>query len=235
VSGSHEVLSALSGVKSVSFDLDGTLVDTCEDLTAACNQTLIELGVPALSSGIIRSYIGHGVSDLLSRCVLGHQLTMDEALCLEKFNAFYAQVNGKFSTLYPRVRESLELLRGAGMVLSCVTNKPASFTLPLLARFDLLQYFETVVAGDTLTNMKPHPAPLFHACHRAGSRPAQHVHVGDSYLDISAARAAGCGIFCVTYGYQMGRPIQREDCDGLFFNLWSLATQLAMPLLGACL
>jgi phosphoglycolate phosphatase len=210
----------------VSIDLDGTLIDTCADLAAACNLTLAGLGLPFRSDDEIRGFIGLGVDDLLARCLRGYQATVDVSRYLDSFNTHYAKCNGAYSILYSGAKEGVRTLHEAGFSLSCVTNKPADFSLPLLRRFGLLEYFSTVVSGDTLPQMKPHPAPLLYASRLAGSLPDEHIHVGDSHHDIVAARAAGCRVCCVPYGYDQGNAIRATDCDGLFADLNVFATQL---------
>jgi len=214
------------GIKSVSIDLDGTLIDTCADLATACNLTLADLAFPSRSADEIRRFIGLGVDDLLARCLQGHQTTIDISSCIDSFNAHYAKCNGAYSSLYPGVKEGVRNLCAAGFTLSCVTNKPADFSLPLLRRFGLLEYFSTVVSGDTLPQMKPNPAQLLYASRQAGSQPDEHIHIGDSHHDIVAARAAGCRVCCVSYGYDQGNAIRATDCDGLFPDLSAFANQL---------
>ena len=92
-------------------------------------------------------------------------------------------------------------MRDAGLALACVTNTPAEFTEPLLARLGLAGYFSVVVSGDTLPHKKPRPEPLLHACAALGTTPADNIHIGDSRHDIEAAHAAGCVAFVVPYGY----------------------------------
>src|SRR6185436_7222267 len=120
----------------------------------------------------------------------------------------YAAVNGRSATLYPGVMEGLGALRAAQFPLACVTNKSGAFTIPLLAHLGLAQYFSQVVAGDTLPQKKPDPAPLLHACRHFGVAPPEMLVIGDSMNDAQAARAAGCPVFCVTYGYNEGRDVR---------------------------
>ena len=217
-----------AGVRSVSIDLDGTLLDTCEDLALACNRTLAHFGFAQRTSDDVRRFIGLDVADLLSRCTDGQASRGGKAETVRVFASHYAQCNGLFSTLYPGVEAGLGLLKETGLTLSCVTNKPGAFARPLLERSGLIAYFDNVISGDTLERMKPHPDPLLHACRLAGSTVAKHVHVGDSRHDIAAARAAGCRVFCVPYGYNEGEAIRPGECDAIVADLLTLARQLVV-------
>jgi phosphoglycolate phosphatase len=138
---------------------------------------------------------------------------------LPVYERCYAECNGRHSALYPGVREGLERLRGMGMPLACVTNKSGRFTLPLLEQLGLARYFEHVVAGDTLPQKKPDPAQLLHACRAFGVAPADMLVIGDSVNDAQAARAAGCPVFCVSYGYNEGRDVRELDVDAIVASL----------------
>ena len=145
------------------------------------------------------------------------------------FERCYAEENGRRSRPYPGVAEGLQRLRASGIPLGVVTNKAAAFTLPLLAATGLAGYFGCVVSGDTLPWKKPDPRPLQHACAQLHADPARCLFVGDSMHDVRAARAAGCTVWCVPYGYNEGQPLRAEDCDGLLPGLDAVATRLLAP------
>ena len=139
----------------------------------------------------------------------------------------YASVNGKYTTIYPGARAGLDALAAAGFPLACVTNKSARFTLPLLQQMQLADYFALVVAGDTLARRKPDPLPLTHACKQLGIAPHEMLMIGDSANDVQAARAAGCPVFCVPYGYNEGAPVRELDVDAIVATLFE-ATKLVI-------
>jgi len=143
------------------------------------------------------------------------------------FQKHYTALNGSATRIYPGVVEGLDALRALGLPLAVVTNKPAAFTAPLLARMGLHTYFAAVVSGDTLPYKKPRPEPILHACALLGSRPAANLHIGDSANDIDAARAAGSPVLCVPYGYNEGRPVDSADCDALVSSLVEAARFVA--------
>lgn len=211
--------------RSVTIDLDGTLLDTIVDLADACNAMLAELGQPPRTQEQIHSFVGKGMAVLVERCltygVPPETQTLAEAI--EVFRRHYKQLNGRSTRIYPGVIEGLDVLRDRGLALACVTNKPAAFTVPLLERMGLAGYFPVVVSGDTLPHKKPRPEPILHACVLMDSTPASNVHIGDSANDIDAARAAGSPVLCVPYGYNEGRAVDSADCDALVSSLLEAA------------
>lgn len=207
--------------KSVTFDLDGTLLDTVGDLTEACRLMLLDLDLPTRSEAEIRSFVGRGMVVLVERC-LNRGTPPDEALMARAVAAFqnrYAAVNGQNTRFFDGVREGLLAWRATGLPMAVVTNKPAAFTLPLLERTGLKACFPVVVSGDTTPHRKPHPAPLLHACAELAVDPAFNLHIGDSKHDIDTARRAGCKVYCVPYGYNEGEAVRAADCDALVPNL----------------
>jgi phosphoglycolate phosphatase len=215
------VLSFPLAVKAVTIDLDGTLLDTIPDLAAAANMMLAELGRPALDVEVIRTYVGKGIARLVERTLDGDGAP-DPALmarALPVFERCYMQVNGRHTTIYPGAKEGLDRLRAQGFPLACVTNKSGRFTLPLLDNVGLASYFKTVVSGDTLERKKPEPDPLLHAAAVLEIAPRDMLMIGDSLNDTQAARAAGCPVFCVTYGYNEGHDVRDLDTDALVDSL----------------
>ena len=214
-------------VKAFTIDLDGTLLDTIPDLARAANMMLAKLGRPALEEARIRTFVGKGIKNLVERtldCAFEGRVAPEAAARgLDLFEGCYSEVNGRHTTIYPGAREGLDRLRADGMPLACVTNKSTRYTLPLLEMVGLASYFEQVVAGDTLARKKPDPAPLLHAAERFGIAPRDMVMVGDSLNDTQAARAAGCPVICVTYGYNEGHDVRTLDADALVDSLFDAA------------
>ena len=210
-------------VKAVMIDLDGTLADSIPDLAAAANMMLRELDRPPLAIALISTFVGKGIPRLVERALAGSidgrasAEQMDRALPI--YERCYAEVNGRHTVIYPGVREGLERLRAMQLPLACVTNKAERFTHALLRQLGLARDFEIVVAGDTLPQKKPDPAPLLHACRSFGIAPAEMLMIGDSVNDALAARAAGCPVFCVPYGYNEGRDVRELDVDAIVASL----------------
>ena len=217
------MLSAPLAIKGVTIDLDGTLLDTIPDLAAAANGMLAELGRPPLPLETIRTFVGKGIQNLVERTLAGHidggADAESVARAMPIYEKHYTAVNGRHTTIYPGVKEGLEKLKAMGLPLAVVTNKSGRFTLPLLEEVGFAPYFETVVSGDTLPRKKPYPDPLLHACKALEIAPRDMLMIGDSLNDTQAARAAGCPVFCVTYGYNEGHDVHDLDTDAIVESL----------------
>ena len=210
-------------VKAVMIDLDGTLADTIPDLAEATNLMLRELGRPGLEPELVRTFVGKGIPKLVERALAGSLEGSAPAGLLARalliYERCYAEVNGKHTVIFPGVNEGLRMLRAMQLPLGCVTNKEERFTLALLEHLQLERCFEQVIAGDTLPRKKPDPQPLLHACRGFGIAPGDMLMIGDSANDVAAARAAGCPVFCVTYGYNEGRDVRELDVDAIVTSL----------------
>ena len=189
--------------RPVLIDLDGTLVDTAPDIVEAANRMLGALKAAPLPPATISGFIGNGVPTLVRRVLAAVAITpaVDEQEAQTLFHHHYDATNGRFGRVFPGVVEGLEALRRAGYRLGCVTNKPQGATSTLLAATGLAGYFEVVVAGDTIAQMKPDPEPLRYACRQMGLDPALAVLVGDSAVDVAAALAARMPVYIARYGY----------------------------------
>ncbi|PKO83462.1 MAG: phosphoglycolate phosphatase [Betaproteobacteria bacterium HGW-Betaproteobacteria-11] len=213
-------------IRSVTLDLDGTLLDTLPDLAAAANAMRRELGCEPLAEERIASYVGRGIEVLVERCLpdlTGEPLTLARQL----FRRHYARENGRRTRVYPGVAEGLDALRRAGLPLAVITNKAAAFSEPLLAATGLAPYFRFVISGDSVAHKKPHPLPLLAACARLGVTPEENLHIGDSANDVAAARAAGCPVWLLPYGYNEGRRVQESDADVIVSSLLDAAQHIA--------
>lgn len=213
-------------IRAVLFDLDGTLVDSAPDLATAVNALLAELGRPSVSLDEVRSWVGNGADRLLERALSGSldgsvpDTELDTAR--PRFLYHYERLLCVDSVLYPGVANGLRALHAAGLPLGCVTNKPSRFTRPLLERLDIADCFGAVVGGDDAPRKKPDPAPLLMATEQLGVDPRHCLMVGDSEHDIAAARAAGCPVIAVPYGYNHGRDIREAHPDAVIVSLAEL-------------
>ena len=219
------VAALVARSEAAIVDLDGTMVDTLGDFSEALNRMLGDLALPAIEAHHIEHMVGKGSEHLL-RSVLNHVLTQEgsvpaaieiEALyprAWERYQHHYLAINGQFAATYPGVLEGLQALRHAGLRLACLTNKPASFAVPLLQAKGLDGFFEHIFGGDAFAKKKPDPLPLRKTCEALGTDPARTLMIGDSSNDAQAARAAGCPVVLVTYGYNHGQPARSVDADG---------------------
>nr|WP_086925050.1 phosphoglycolate phosphatase [Variovorax sp. JS1663] len=212
-------------------DLDGTMVDTLGDFVVALNRMLAELALPPITAEAIGQMIGKG-SEHLIRSVLAHVRcgeTPDAALfdaAWARYQHHYLAINGQHASIYAGVAEGLAALRARGLRLACLTNKPTAFARPLLAIKGLDVHFEHLFGGEAFERKKPDPLPLLKTCEALGSAPARTLMIGDSSNDAQAARAAGCPVVLVSYGYNHGQPVSEVDADGYVDSLADLARML---------
>ena len=216
-------------ISAIVIDLDGTLLHSAPELAEAANRMLREMDYPLVSQELLASYIGNGIGWLVKRALTGEMhATPDAALYEHALPIFEKHYTGLLleSKPYDGVIEGLEAMLAAGFRLGCITNKAERFTGPLLEGSGLARYFEIVVSGDTLPEKKPHPLPLLHAAEFFGIPAGELLMIGDSLNDALAARAAGCPVFCVPYGYNHGEPAETLDVDAVIANL-----SAALPLI----
>ena len=233
----------LRSLQAAIVDLDGTMVDTLGDFEIALNRSLTDLDLPPVTRALVERTVGKG-SEHLIRSVLAHQLALPEVKGLanvcdarsaenlyepawQRYQHHYLAINGEFAAVYPGVAEGLQQLRDAGLQLACLTNKPLSFAKPLLQAKGLDSFFAHVFGGDSFERKKPDPLPLFKTCEALGVKPSQALMVGDSSNDAQAARAAGCPVVLVRYGYNHGEPVDGVDADAHVDTLTHIAQALA--------
>jgi phosphoglycolate phosphatase len=219
--------SGAGAIKAAIIDLDGTMLHTVPDFELALNGMRGEFGLAPVDQAVIEPMVGKG-SEKLIRDVLAldyDAVRVDAVFeqAMEAYQRHYLAINGEKSTLFPQVIEGLQALKDMGLRLACVTNKPIAFTLPLLAKFGLAPFFEIVYGGDSLPKKKPDPLPLLQVCRDFDLAPAQVVAIGDSSNDAEAARAAGCFVLTVPYGYNHGKPVQTINSDGIVDSLLDAA------------
>jgi len=185
------------------FDLDGTLIDSREDIADAANFALEKLGVPAVPSPSVWRHIGGGIRSLLG----GILKTEDAAVikrAVECFREYYSAHCLDKTVLYPGVTEVLAYYDGRKKRMAVVTNKDQEFTHKILAGLGVEKYFQSRIGAREGDRKKPHPDLLHRALEELKSDPAQTVIIGDSPADIEAGQKAGtktCGV-----GYGIGEP-----------------------------
>jgi len=230
---------------AVIVDLDGTMVDTLGDFAVSLNHMLADLSLPPVAPAAIERMVGKG-SEHLILSALAHVMSSGEGSATgagaeaqhtraqalfdrawDRYQHHYLAINGQHSAVYPGVVEGLKALRSRGLRLACLTNKPTSFAKPLLAAKGLDGFFERVFGGDAFERKKPDPLPLRKTCEALRTVPARTLMIGDSSNDARAARAAGCPVVLVTYGYNHGEPVRGVDADGFVDSLADLAAAAA--------
>ena len=234
---------ALTQFQAAIVDLDGTMVDTLGDFEVALNRSMADLDLPPVTRALVERTVGKG-SEHLIRSVLAHQLALPEVqgvanVCdarsvdnlfepaWQRYQHHYLTINGEFAAVYPGVVDGLQQLRNAGLQLACLTNKPLSFAKPLLQAKGLDHFFAHVFGGDSFERKKPDPLPLLKTCEALGVQAAQALMVGDSSNDAQAARAAGCPVVLVRYGYNHGEPVDGVDADAHVDSLVDIPQRVA--------
>jgi phosphoglycolate phosphatase len=211
----------------ITFDLDGTLIDTADEIAEAANLTLDECGIPRQAPEAITRLIGAGTRELMIRLLtqivdskqsLGEH---DTEGVIRKFETHYSATVGTSARPYPGCEATLSQIKAKGGTLVCLTNKEERFARKVLANTKLDHFFDLIVGGDTLTMKKPDPGTLKHVQSVIGLPLI--AHVGDSGVDVATAHNAGVPAWAVTFGYNAGRPVVLEKPTLLFDDLISIA------------
>ena len=220
-------------VDVVSFDLDGTLVDTAAEIAEAVNVTLLDFGFPSQALPAIAALIGDGAHALMRRLIArlideaqGPAMGVDINAVHSRLDYHYARTAGTTCRPYAGCRDALDRLRAAGVRLVCTTNKEYAHAQSVLDAMRLADAFEFVVGGDSLPVRKPHAGMFGHVCARLDVAPTRVAHVGDSQIDVEAARNAGVAAWAVPWGYNAGRRIADAGPDLLFDSLPAIATHV---------
>lgn len=227
-------------VEAAIVDLDGTMVDTLGDFCWALNRMLGDLPAPFCHQQVdpttVRELVGKGSEHLIHSVLVlvglrsgagvvvstPADLSTLYTLAWASYQRHYRGVNGQHADVYPGVLAGLAYLKAQGLKLACLTNKPTAFAQALLKDKGLDGFFERVYGGDAFERKKPDPLPLLKTCEALGSTPQRTLMIGDSSNDAQAARAAGCPVLLVTYGYNHGEPIRAVDADGFTDSLQCL-------------
>jgi phosphoglycolate phosphatase len=209
-------MSAVShSIRAVLFDLDGTLLDTCEDMRHALNTLRAEENLEPLDYERVRCQVSHGGHALVKLGFGELDADAHEAMRMRLLTLYRRQL-AKHTRLFEGGDEMLRELDRRGLAWGIVTNKPGWLTDPLLVEVGLNTRARAVVSGDTLPHRKPHPLPLLHAAEKMGIPPAECVYVGDAERDTQAAKAAGMYSLIAGFGY-LGDD---DRADGWFSHGW---------------
>jgi phosphoglycolate phosphatase len=203
------------------LDLDGTLVDSLDDLHASVNHALAVLGLPLRSREEVHGFVGEGARLLLARAVDPHEHLVEPALAA--WRPHYEAHCLDRTVAFPGIPA---LLAGAGRVLAVHTNKPGALARRILDGLGLLPRLAIVLGGDEAPR-KPDPTGVREIMARAGAAPHETVFVGDSRVDARTARAAGVAFVGVTWGFGTRTELAAEGAAVLVDRVSELAPFLA--------
>lgn len=217
-------------IKAVVFDLDGTLIDSAEDLCIGLNRLLAEEGLRPLALSEVVPMIGDGAARLVERGIVaagGHVGKDALPVLTRRFLAFYEPHAAERTRPVPGAAAMLAELTAKGLSLAICTNKPEKATRAILAALDLERHFAAVIGGDSVPGRpKPDPAMVLAAIGRLGAAPHEAVMVGDARNDVLAARAAGLPVLLRRGGYT-SVPAEDLGADGVFADFADLAAAIA--------
>ncbi len=200
------------------FDLDGTLVNTLEDITASVNHTLAHLGKDPISRDDVRKYVGDGIEALLIRSLGGRAERIDEAVAVYKDHHRRNLV--VHSLLYPAVREALAYFEALPMAV--ISNKTMEFIGPLIEQLGIAGYFKTIIGADSGLPLKPAPDSVRKIMSEFGVSKERTVIVGDGTTDVRAGKAAGIITCSVTYGFRSEEELRKAGPDYIIPTLSDL-------------
>jgi len=191
----------MSTIRTVLFDLDGTLVDTAPDMAAALDKLCIEQKHPVLPYTLVRPHVSNG-SAALVKLAFGDEVDNERLEYLkQRYLELYAQNIAQESKLFTGTETVLKHLENNHLNWGVVTNKPGFLTLPLMEALKLEQRAACIVSGDSTPNRKPHPEPMHYACKLAGSTDEECIYIGDARRDIEAGNNARMKTLIANYGY----------------------------------
>ncbi len=201
-------MKAKSQGRCAIFDLDGTLIDSREDIAAAVNMMRAELGLAPLPLQTVVSYVGDGVKKLVERSLRGESADLEKAQSIMK-GCYKANLVGR-TTLYLGVFEGVQRLRDASWRLAVISNKPTEFCRTILAHFKLEQAFEQIIGGGSGFPLKPEVEALSFVLKETASDPASSWVVGDNHTDLEAGARAGMKRCYASYGFGDPRDLKYE-------------------------
>lgn len=187
----------LDGAEAVVFDLDGTLLDSFPDLQAAVNDARTRRGMAPLDLEAVKAHVGNGVRRLVAGTILPEDASGFEG-ALADFRAYYGAHRVDLTRPYPGVVEGLDAL--GHLALGVLSNKPAVLVHQILDDLNLARHFRAAFGGDSFPALKPDPRAMMGTLAALGTTPDRAVMVGDTDVDVAAARAVGMRVVLVRTG-----------------------------------
>lgn len=188
-------------IDAILFDLDGTLLDTARDLLHSINHTSQHYDIPPSTYDVFRHHVSGGAASMVKHAFQIEPDHKDFDKIRQQWLDHYENNLATHTVFFDGIESVLNHLDEREIPWGIVTNKSTRFTTPTLKAFGLDKRAQCVVSADTLEHMKPHPAPMLHACEQLGKAPEHTLYIGDFKTDVLASRAAGMPCMVVTYGY----------------------------------
>ncbi len=199
-------------ISSLLFDLDGTLIDSRQDLVKAVNYTLDQLQFPCLPSSTIESYVGRGLSFLLKNA-----FQTSDSIILQKaiqiFNQFYETHCVDTTCPFPQTVEFLQAIQSQHILMAIVSNKPQRFTELILKKLNLHSFFQFALGPESVPFPKPHPSALLTALNQLQTSPILSLFIGDSPMDIQAAHAVPMKVGIIPHGFSSQEELKKYNPD----------------------
>lgn len=196
-------------VELIIFDLDGTLVDSCRDITEALNHCFEQKGISGFCPEEVKKMVGEGVNRLIEKALQIKKVSFGMNEMVECFINYYKQHIADYSEVYPEVKETLEKLMDFKKAI--ISNKTTELTIKTVECLGLLKYFDFVAGSDFFSERKPSALPIIETIKKFNATAETTLVVGDSEIDIETAKAAGVKSVAVTYGYRQRELLKNAD------------------------
>jgi len=199
--------------KLIIFDLDGTLIDSKEDIATALNQTLKAVSIPELPLSVIYSHVGNGVRELLKDSVREADNGVDFSEAVKHFRKIYPKRLLDTTVMFDGVKEQLDHFFSKNKVMAVASNKPAEYVNPVIDGLGMRKYFAEVFGGNSLKTKKPEPEMINTILKNTGIIKEDAVFIGDSAVDIEAGKNSSIKTIGCTYGFRSKEEIIKSMPD----------------------
>lgn len=200
--------------QAVIFDLDGTVLNTLEDLADAVNAALMTMNLPKESIDSVREKVGNGKFKLAERVLKNKGPQADMDTFMRYYDAYYEAHKTDKTVPYPHIQEELTKLKEKGIKLGIITNKSENYATEMISDY-YLGLFDQVIGGDAGRKSKPDPSSLLEMIESFGLKKEDVLYVGDSSVDIETARNAGVDVCSVTWGFRSEEELRNNHPDYL--------------------
>ncbi len=210
---------------SIIWDLDGTLLDTLDDLADSVNEALAQHSMPLRTKDEVRTFVGNGIRNLILRAVPDKTEEATAEAVLETFTSYYKEHMNDKTAPYPGIPALLAKLRAAGVKMAIVSNK-ADFAAKELAKIYFADLIDVAVGARDGVPKKPFPDAVFDALAEIGAKKEESVLIGDSEVDVQTGKNAGMATVAVSYGFRSEKTLREAGTDAVCESVEALAALL---------